>query len=281
MRALDWALAEAVLRCAPVTVCHVRHRPYASVVGGSWVDDGPRKTAELVLAEGSRHAGEQAPTVQVRAELFTGSPAHRLIEATADAALLVVGARGAGGFRDLLLGSVSAQVTRHADCPVVVVRNGGAGDVAARDVGDPDGAAGRIVVGVDGSAGSEAAVAFAFAEAARRRVAVCAIHAFDAAAVQTVAYLPEDELNRLRLAAEDTLGSLLAPQADKYPDLEISFELVHATPAPALIAASGGAELLVVGARGHGGFATLSLGSTSHTVLYDAGCPVAVVRGDR
>jgi nucleotide-binding universal stress UspA family protein len=270
VRALDWALAEAGLRGAPVAVCHIWHRPHpAGDTGGGAIDE-PEATARRVLAEGRRHAAQQAPAVHVRAELLVGNPAEALARASYEAALLVVGARGAGGPRDRLLGSVSAELTRQARYPVVVVRDG-----AVRDEGG-----GRIVVGIDGPADCETALAFAFQEAARRGGAVHAVHAFDKAALQTVAYLDEAELHRLRETAQDSFGALLTPQADKHPGVALSFALIHGGPGPALIEASAQADLLVVDSHGHGRLATAVLGSTIHTLLRHAACPVAVVRGE-
>jgi len=275
VRALDWALAEAGLRGAPITLCHIWHRSHpARDAGGGDVVDAPQNAAQLVLAEGRRHAAQRAPAVHVRAELIPGRPAELLVEVARTAALLVVGARGAGGARDALLGSVSAHLARHADCPVVMVRDAMAdADTRAQDR--------RIVVGVDASADCETAVAFAFEQAARHGVAVYAVHAFDEAAVQTVAYLPEAELLTLRQAAEDSFGTLLLAQAGKYPDLEVSFRLIQGGPVPALVEASVGADLLVLGSHDHGRFATAMRGSTIHSLLHHAACPVAVVRGDR
>ena len=68
-----------------------------------------------------KQVGEESrpPSVTVRA--VTGLPAEELLNAAADADMIVVGSRGAGGFKRLLLGSVSTQVTHHAHCPVVVI----------------------------------------------------------------------------------------------------------------------------------------------------------------
>jgi nucleotide-binding universal stress UspA family protein len=275
VRALDWALAQAGLRGAPVTLCHTWHRPHSAVDTGSDAVDGPEATAQLVLDEGSRHAAKQAPAVHLRAELLSGLPAELLAQVARTAALFVVGARGAGGAHDSMLGSVSARLARHGACPLVVVR-----DVAV-DGGGGGGQDRRIVVGVDTSADVETAVAFAFEHAARLGGSVHAVHAYDEAAVQTVAYLDEAELHRLRQNAHDDFGALLAPQADKYPGIAVSFQLVHGGPAPALVEASAEADLLVLGSHGHGRLATAVLGSTSHTVLHHAACPVAIVHGER
>jgi nucleotide-binding universal stress UspA family protein len=91
-------------------------------VGDADLTERARKEAQKetndVLDE---FAGPQKPSVTVRA--VTGLPAQELLAAAEGADLLVVGARGAGGFKRLLLGSVSTQVTHHAHCPVVVVRD--------------------------------------------------------------------------------------------------------------------------------------------------------------
>lgn len=72
-------------------------------------------------------------------------------------------------------------------------------------------------------------------------------------------------------------ATTMSDRPDKGIDLEVSVNLIHGAPVPALLAASTGADLLVLGSRGHGGFATLRHGLTSHTVLRHAGCPVVVV----
>jgi nucleotide-binding universal stress UspA family protein len=187
--------------------------------------------------------------------------------------LLVIGARGKDGFQRLRLGSVSSQVARYAKCSVVVVPERG-----DRADGDRDR---RIVVGVDGSTGSNTALAFAFAEAACIHAELCAIHVFDASSMQTMTNLPQAELQRLHVRAADTLCELLAPHADGYPDVHAYSEMLSGAPASALVSAAADTEMLVLGARGHGDIATLMLGSTSQTVLHNATCPVAVVRDNR
>jgi nucleotide-binding universal stress UspA family protein len=127
-RALEWAVSEAARRQAPLTVLTV----YRAVVG--YLGEPVQYVGDAELTERARQeaqketddvldefAGSQKPSVTVRA--VTGLPAEELLAAAADADLLVVGARGAGGFKRLLLGSVSTQVTHHAHCPVVVVRD--------------------------------------------------------------------------------------------------------------------------------------------------------------
>ena len=128
MKALDWALDEAALRNAseptPVTVLAVA--PAAASIWGitGQLDPSPeaqekvRKAAEEFAKEAASRHGHQQATVKT----VSGVPSDELIKASENADLLVVGARGAGGFARLTIGSVGSQVTRHAHCPVVIVR---------------------------------------------------------------------------------------------------------------------------------------------------------------
>jgi nucleotide-binding universal stress UspA family protein len=259
--ALEWAMTEAQLRDVHLQLCHVSG-PYPTTAIAELT-----AIARGVLDQGSRHAKRQELTVVPK--LARGGAARQLIEISADAELLVLGARGTGGFRGLRVGSVAAQVARHARCPVVIVH--------ARAT-DHDERSRRIVVGYDGSKTSDAAIGFAFREATLHDMSVHVIQAWDTFSVLTAAYVPEDELDQLRVDAERGLAAASRGHVDAHPDIEASFELVHSTPGPALSQASVDAELLIVGSRGHGGFRTLMLGSTSDTVLYHASCPLVIVR---
>ena len=126
-RALEWAIREAAARRAPLTVLTVT-QPIAGYWGGPAaylgdqdLTDQAREAAqkETDSALGQAGPGSQPPSVTVQA--VTALPAEALLQAAADADMLVVGSRGAGGFKRLLLGSVSTQVTHHAHCPVVVI----------------------------------------------------------------------------------------------------------------------------------------------------------------
>jgi nucleotide-binding universal stress UspA family protein len=121
--ALRWALDEARLRGAELELVHAFPRP--ELVGMTMVvtlpsDDELRAASEQVLAEALERVGG-AGDVPVTRRVETGGPAAVLVEAAEDADLLVVGARGLGGFKGLLLGSVTQQVIAHAPCPVVVI----------------------------------------------------------------------------------------------------------------------------------------------------------------
>jgi nucleotide-binding universal stress UspA family protein len=124
--ALEWALRESELRKAPLTVLNII--PVAAsitgIAGENYMSAEGRErihkaTQDIVDEAVSRHGG-QAVTVHT----IDGVPADELIKASETADLVVVAARGSGGFGKLLLGSVSSQVAQHANCPVVVVPSG-------------------------------------------------------------------------------------------------------------------------------------------------------------
>ncbi len=127
LHALEWAIREAAVRAAPLTVLTVQ-QAIAGYWGGLVIYPGDEDLAEKARETAQEETdrvlekidSESRPSsVTVRAVI--GLPAEALLEAAADADMLVVGSRGAGGFKRLLMGSVSVQVTHHAHCPVVVI----------------------------------------------------------------------------------------------------------------------------------------------------------------
>jgi nucleotide-binding universal stress UspA family protein len=123
LKALRWALAEAELRGASLQLVHAFPRP--ELVGMTMVvtlpsDDELREASAQVLSEALEAVGG-AGDVPVTTHVGAGGPASVLVETAHDADLLVIGSRGLGGFRGMLLGSVTQQVIAHAPCPVVVI----------------------------------------------------------------------------------------------------------------------------------------------------------------
>lgn len=137
----------------------------------------------------------------------------------------------------------------------------------------------RIVVGVDGSEGSAVALRWAIDDAHRRHATVDAVHAWlypymgDVAGM-AVSVLGEDEMQQSARAVLDGAIAAVGPTGD---DVTINPVLVHGSAATALLQTATGAELLVVGSRGHGGFMGLLLGSVSQQCVHHAPCPVVVV----
>ena len=126
-RALEWAVNEAAVRHAPLTVLTVHLVLQSGWTGNPVIFpkdseelEQERQAAEEMTLKVTSQLGEARPaSVTVRA--VSGFPSQELIKASGEADLLVVGSRGAGGFARLVAGSVSSQVVHHAHCPVVVV----------------------------------------------------------------------------------------------------------------------------------------------------------------
>ncbi|MGO8873771.1 MAG: universal stress protein [Acidimicrobiales bacterium] len=262
--ALDWAAAEALRSGAGLTVVgawsyggHLRSTPSPSDEAAAVVE-----AARVRLVRGFAE-------VAVAGEVREGTPAFVLIEAALDADLLVVGARGLGGFHGLPLGSVAQHCLTHGACPVAIVRPSERHPDIALSLR-------RIVVGVDGSEGADLALDWAVDEARRagRGLDVVASRVFTG----TAGWLFTVDVGVLEAAAE-VADAAVAHVARVAPGLDVRREVREEPPAVALTAASRGAELLVVGSRGLGGFRGLLLGSVSQYVGHHAHCTVVVVRG--
>ena len=268
--AVRWAAREADRRRLPLRVVHAFGWPDTRHVGdpGLGVDyrEVLQRAAREVLAAATAAAGETVPGLAVDPQMIVGFPGAVLRSESAGAVLVVLGDRGLGGFTGLLLGSVAIEVSALGECPVVVVR----GPAPA----PPEG---PVVVGVDGSPTSEAAVGFAYEAAATRGVPLVAVHAWsDLMADPTFA--PLLDWDALEAEEREVLAERLAGWGEKFPDVEVQRLVRHDRPARALLAQAAGAQLVVVGTRGRGGVAGLLLGSVSHSLLHHAPCPVAVVR---
>jgi nucleotide-binding universal stress UspA family protein len=256
--ALDWADRLAVEQGRPLRVLISEVDPTQVLEATS--DWHAAKMAQLEAQARDRLAGARCRRSEI--ELAALPPAQALIEASARAASVAVGARGHSLLSGVVLGSVSQHVTRHSSCPVIVVRA----------PYDPD--ADRVVVGVDGSTGSRKALEFAFEHASRNAVPVTAVHAWRNAGRGRGGESLVEEIR----AAERILSEALAGFANQYPDVKVTSDAVPVAPSRVLADASQSAALVVVGSRGLGAFAGLLLGSVSQSVLHHAQCTVAVVR---
>lgn len=263
--ALEWAAHEATRRGAGLFLVHVY--PW-SLLG---VSSDPSRSvgwegAQRLVADARARAEKIAPEVHVRTKVVTDSPAAALVQRSATAGLVVLGARGRGGFRELLAGSVALQVAGHAACPVVLVRAGWRPPIADRE----------IVVGV----GTDEALAAAFAEADLRGVPLRAVRAWrPVMGVTPAGVTPMGEtLADIARYEEKVMRRALAPWREKYPDVRVAESLVCDSARHALAEASEAAELLVIGAHDHFGVHALALGTTAHAVVHHAVCPVLVAR---
>ena len=209
---------------------------------------------------------ERLADLDVELETRIGHVTGELLRASVSDDLLVVGSRGHGRAEDLLIGSVSQHLARHAPCPVVVVRP--THDTDAR----------RIVVGVDGSATSSAALEQACRRAERTGETVVALHAWRTHAPSTDVWNSEPRAQEGLAHRQVLLAESVAGMRVDHPDVVIEQEAVPVAPVRCLVDASRGASLLVVGSHGLGFFGGLLLGSVSQAVLQRAECPVMVVR---
>ncbi|HEX5200498.1 MAG TPA: universal stress protein [Actinoplanes sp.] len=264
--ALVWALGEGRLRGLPVRAVHV-WQPAAAA--------GPERDVtaglERDVTAGVRAVVERsgATDLPVAADVRPGHPARELIRAAGADALLVVGSRGRGGFAGSVLGSVSQSCAQYADGTVVVVR------------GDrPDPAARRVVVGVDGSAHSVRALRFAHDAAARRGAVLEVVHTWNPSHLGFASPVPwsQDLLDEVAAEATATLRESVRRGGIDRAAARVRTYLMQGPPAPSLLEVAAGADLLVVGSRGYGGWKGLLLGSVSTQCVTRAPCPVAVTR---
>lgn len=271
LQAVRVAAGEAAQRNRPLRIVHAFIWPLMKVplgpAPGAPADAGLRGQAERCVAEAVAEAGKVAPEVAVTGAVVDGAASPVLLAEARDAALVVLGNRGLGGFAGLLLGSVAVQVSAHAECPVLVVR----GEVRAD---------GPVVVGIDDSELSREAVRFAFEEAAWRGAELVAVRAW----LYPTPVGPGDilplvyDLDAFRDEEERVLAEAVAGCSEQYPEVPVQRRLVRGSPGRALVEESRTAQLVVVGARGRGALGGLLLGSVSHAVLHHAHSPLAIVR---
>ncbi|GAA4214515.1 universal stress protein [Actinocatenispora rupis] len=268
--ALAWAARFAADRKRPLRVVHIY--PYPSLAVSVAPESLPpeqewRPAFERIVDDAVLRAREAAGgPLEVTGHLAEGTPAEVLIEEGDRAGLVVIGSRGHGGFRGLIVGSVSVQVAAHATCPVVVVppRSGGLAD-------------GPVVVGVDGSELSEAAVGFAFEEASFRSAELHAVSAWSVPAGLDLVPLQVD-IDRFSEDQDRALAESVAGYQTTYPDVPVRRSVALGSAAQLLLQAGKDAQLIVVGSRGRGGFKGMLLGSVSQSMLFHATCPVAIIK---
>jgi len=234
----------------------------------SWADEWTHGLAEEWVQSAAKLLAELGATA-TEIDIRDGMAAPVLVEESADAACVVVGALGHGALVGRLQGSVSQHVSRHAACPVLVVRDGGSPQ-------------GPVVAGADGSTASLEALEFALHEAGLRECRLDIVYApqhingygvGDPGGVGVAV----DLLRVLRAHDEHVLAEVAAVVAD-HPGVAVDVRTVDGSPARELVRASKQAALVVVGSHGAGAFEGMLLGSVSAAVLRRAHCPVAVIR---
>ncbi|MFJ8137753.1 universal stress protein [Streptomyces sp. NPDC096013] len=278
LRALDWAVDAARGRGAPLRVVHVWQYAAAWTPPGVLVAGPPEPDEDDVLDQVRTHLEGRADLPVTEYVGMQGAPGAVLPELGSGAQLLVLGSRGRGGFASLLLGSNGMAAARDADCPVVVVPRPGRevhGEV-------PAGPGPRVVVGLKVDSPDETTLSFAFAEAALRgaRVQVVAAYPWPPQAWAAPGELvpPVIDQDAVEDETRTLTEALLAPHRKRHPDLDTESYVAPGDAAGHLVAASGNADMVVVGRHRRRLLSPARLlGSVTQAVLLHAASPVAVV----
>ncbi|RAV33281.1 universal stress protein [Corynebacterium heidelbergense] len=275
--AVEWAANAAVKRGQPLKLASAYSMPqfmYADgMVPPQELYDELEGEANDKIDNARAIAQGFSADLQISHEVRESSPIDFLLELSSGAEMIVMGSRGLGGLSGLVMGSVSAAVVSHADCPVVVVRK----DTQVTE----ENKYGPVVVGVDGSTVSRQAMDMAFREAQARKAVLRAVFAWSDMHVHaSYAGLAEsqEQFDSLVEGYQDLLAEELKPLVDRYPDVEVVEIVERDRPIHALKDAARDAQLLVLGSHGRGGFKGMLLGSTSRALLQYAPCPMMVVR---
>jgi nucleotide-binding universal stress UspA family protein len=231
------------------------------------VADVLRDVSGRALEAGVSRAEEVAPGLEITTGLLSGPPTLAVAGSGTNAAMLVVGARGAGGFAAMILGSVSRYAAVRATCPVIVVRQA---TMAVHQ---------EVAVGIRDPDDAGQALTFAFEEAAVRHADLVVIRAWywfpsalRAPAAASDALEAPFHPEQISADAAAGLSAALDRWRDKYPDVPVRCDVIHGHPARVLANYSARADLLVIGRHD-----SSSIGSILHVLLAHARGPVAVV----
>ncbi|MGW5532301.1 universal stress protein [Streptomyces xanthochromogenes] len=258
--ALAWAVDEADRRKVRLRLVTAVPFPHDT----QHVDDGPqqgalRQAGKDALRKAAEWAYTRHPDVELTLDLLAGAPAPVLCKLSRRARMVILGSRHLSRMREVLDGgSVVLPVTARAQCPVVVV-----GD-AEHVTQEPA----FLVVGVDGSEPSNAAIDLAFREASLRGCALRAVSVW-----HPPAFSFADD-SAARHAQRRMLSEAVAGWSEQFPDVALTHEVIIGHPVEALAEAAEHALALVVGRRGSGGYTGMLLGSVVHGLLHRAHCPL-------
>lgn len=261
--ALRWAAREAVIHDASVTAVLAwsfldqHHPPDHEGFDPSYGEEAAHAALRCYLAQS---AGDQGPEA-IQARAICDLPARALMEAAADADLLVVGARGLGGFKGLLLGSVSQHCILYAQIPVAVVRD------------EPTGAEG-VLCAVEDSPGAVAALEWAANEARKRSTPLHIVHTWRARRLHRTR--PGEQAD---VGAEQVARQFLEAmvEAADLGDIDVRPRAVHGTPKSVASEVAATAQLIVIGASAHHGLKGRLSSSAAIQVAQSAQCPVVII----
>jgi nucleotide-binding universal stress UspA family protein len=269
-RAIDWAIDQAVAEHRSITLAHAVVGPVAVWHDRNGDDhrvglENERTEAQRVLEEARAEVARRAPGLEVHEVQRVVDPRDLLLELSDGAAMVVLGSRGRGPVRSLLLGSVGVAVTRHAKCPVVVMRPGNPGLVRQ-----------GVVVGADGTELSVATLEFAYRQASLRRLPLTVLHCvWDAEAATAGSHIVAEGagLEEQRMLLAESMSGM----TEKFPDVHVRSEIARGMPDDCLVRLGERMNLVVVGAHHGGAASSVLFGSVAASVVEHATCPVAVV----
>jgi nucleotide-binding universal stress UspA family protein len=272
--AARWAAEEAVRRHCELRLVHAYELP-ANAGYPEW-NDYPDDLRPVLQEMGQQMVDRLAAELQTTYPALAISSSVRyeraivvLREESEHAQLTVVGSGNTSRIYGVLLGSVALAIASTNPAPVAVIHHG-----------QTPRTTGPVVVGVDGSHTSEAAVAFAFQAASMRGTELVAAHVWDDIIAPGTRTLENVLIDPARIEQEERalLAERIAGWADKYPDVSVQQTMLKGRAITELLDQTKQAQLLVVGSHGRGGFAGMLLGSTSHSLILHSDCPVVVVR---
>ncbi|MFD0418706.1 universal stress protein [Streptomyces sp. NPDC127108] len=265
LAAARWAAAEAVLRDARLHLIHVAdHGPNEPGPAGAVA----RRRARLVLDEAEEQVRSVCPSVRLSDEHAGGPATAALLRAADDAVMTVLGSRGLGAVKGLLVGSVAQGVLARTVRPAVLVR------AAERQSND------AVVLGIDVAEQCDEVIDFAFSSALAHRAPLRVVHAWhdpSPADIDPGDRALAEQPKRVR-EWQGFVDAVLRPWRLKHPDVAVTETVEKGHPAPMLLDAATDAGLLVVGrhVREHPHIGSQT-GSVTHHVIHHATCPVAVV----
>lgn len=271
-RAVDWGSDYAAMTNRRLLVVHgcafvgVRPSAHDLLEAERVALEAGRQIVDAALERAER----RHPGLESEGATDVGDPTQFLLETAEGAALLVVGSRR-GETLKRILGSVSLAATRHAPCPVVVVRP---------RTQEPDALSRRVVLGIDNTAASLEAAGFAFEYAALSGLPLAIVHGTAdrlAKGSSVLGLLAAGRERGLSVEEELSIAETIGGLPERYPEVEFHEAHRTADPAEALLDESESAELVVVGARRLGAARALVLRSVSTALVEHAHCPVAVV----
>jgi nucleotide-binding universal stress UspA family protein len=279
--ALRWAVHEAALRGDRVIAFFAwGYIPPGHAGDGRTFDaEYSASAAQAALAAAVEAAVGADVSKDIEQRVLCELAPKALLTNATGADLLAIGARGIGGFHGLVLGSVSEACLHHTTVPLAIIPSPEPAEGPA-DAGRASRGAesGRIVVGVDGSESARRALHWALGEARRRGASVDVVHAWQTPYIvpSPFAGVPLD-VDVVEKDARSVLDRIVDGEDIRHQPAPVERILVRGGAARAVLDTSQGADLVVLGTRGLGGFSGLLLGSVTHHVAHHVRCPLVVI----